>query len=378
MTAISIIIVCALACYYTIILSGLIWGIFQLNPGQNQSKPLVSVVIAARNEEDNIGKCLEALIRQDYPRDKYEIVAVNDRSEDGTAAVIDGFIQTDSRIQQMQITEVVPEMTPKKWALHTGIQNAKGEIILTTDADCQPGPSWISSIVAHFDDRVGLVAGYSPLNRIPSPSIFHRLIQLDGLALAGVAAGSFGMRIPLTCNGRNLAYRKSVYEEAGGFHSIGQFVSGDDDLLLHQIRSKTVWEMRYAVNKASMVPSRPPMSIRDFFHQRIRHASKGRHYPFPLTLSLIAVYLFNLMLLAALFFVTLWPLPIILWGLKSMLEFVLILCMGTRVSQTRVLIYFPLAMLLHIPYVVIFGLLGQIGRFKWKDDSFRTKKRRTI
>ena len=269
-------------------------------------------------------------------------------------------------------------MAPKKWALHRGIEQARGEVILTTDADCGVRPGWISSMIRYFTDDVGLVAGFSPLDRIEAPSIFHRLIGLDGLALAGVAAGSFGAGIPLTCNGRNLAYRKSVYEEVGGFSTIGSFISGDDDLFMHLVRENTCWDMRYNIDPESIVSSQPPIGFKEFVHQRLRHASKTRHYPIGLTVGLIPVYLFNLFLLTAVFVLKMWPVLIVIFGMKSILEFFLLLRMVRIFRLQGWLRYFPLAALLHVPYVVVFGLWGLLGRFKWKGEALRAKKISTV
>ncbi len=361
-----------LAVFYLGILAGVIGGLYRLKSGREKHRPFVSVVIAARNEAGNIGSCLESMALQDYPADKHEIIVVNDRSEDDTAGIVEAFSEKDSRFRLVTVFAPHPDMAPKKWALHRGIDSARGEIILTTDADCVAGPGWISSMIRYFEDDVALVAGYSPL-RHASPSVFHRLVELDALALAGLAAGSMGAGFPLTCSGRNLACRKSVYEEIGGFGSIGRFISGDDDLFLHLIRRRTDWRVRYNVDSESIVSSHPPGTFSEFVHQRIRHASKGRHYPLPLTMGLVAVYLFNLLFLVGIFFPKMWLPVVFLFGLKSFCDFLLVLRTATVFRQRDAISVFPLAMFLHIPYVVIFGWLGQVGKFRWKEDAATSK-----
>ena len=264
-------------------------------------------------------------------------------------------------------------MAPKKWALHRGIQEAKGEIVMTTDADCIVGPEWIDSIIRHFEDDVGLVAGFSPLERSSSNSLFRRLITLDALSLAAVAAGSFGGHCPFTCSGRNLAYRTSVYESIGGFESIGHFISGDDDLLLHLVRDKTSWKMRYAVETTAIVPSAPPDSIGHFIQQRLRHASKGRHYKISFTLGLVAVYGFNICMILCLFFVRLWPILGIVFAIKSFSEYILIRRAARILSRRTDLRVFPLAALLHPLYVVVLGGIAQWTRFRWKGVSYNSR-----
>jgi hypothetical protein len=230
-------------------------------------------------------------------------------------------------------------------------------------------------MVSCFTEHTGFVAGFSPLSRIPRPGFFYSLIFLDGLALAGIAASTFFFGHPLTCNGRNLGYRRKTFDDAGGFEAIGAFVSGDDDLLMHQVRRRTTWKMVYSLDPSTFVPSIPAKTLKAFIAQRTRHASKGRFYPVSLKAVLAAFYLFNLLLLTA-------PLlpgpPAAFLGvllIKMAAEWLFLSRTAAVFQQKAALKVFPLAALLHIPYVVILGLWGQFGRFKWKDAYFRTKEK---
>ena len=348
-------------------------GLSQLKAVHKKDRPFVSVVVAARNEETNIISCIESLVIQEYPENQYEIILVNDRSQDATGDIINRFTQEYPNVQAIHISTSSDIMAPKKWALAQGIHKAKGTIILTTDADCIVSPNWIGIMIQYFNDDVGLVAGFSPLTRYTNDSIFQKLMALDGLALAGVAAGSCGMRFPLTCSGRNLAYRKSVYHEVGGFKQIGQFISGDDDLFMQLVRTKTNWKIQYAIDFDSQVPSYPPTDLKEFFNQRIRHASKGSHYQKSLTFGLIGVYVFNLLLFITPFWIRLWPIWIGAMGLKSFFEFILIARTASLFKHEKLVTLFPMAIFLHVPYVIVFGLLGQIGKFSWKAKTFNSQ-----
>ncbi len=360
---------CLLTLFYFVILIELIYGLSRLREGRNPSQPFVSVIVAARNEEKNIVACLNALSKQNYAAEKYEIIIVDDRSEDKTADIVKEMMKKNSRIRLIEIKETGPFTSPKKWAIDRGISQANGEIILTTDADCIVQTRWIETMVRHFETDIGLVAGYSPLNQGNRHSLFHRFVELDALALAAVAAGSFGAGFPLTCTGRNLAYRKSAYQQAGGFHSIRHIISGDDDLLLHQIKKKTEWKMRYACEQQSTVSSAPPKDFMTFFHQRLRHASKGRYYDSTMKIGLAALYLLNLSLLVLIAFqCRLFVIGIL--GIKSCFEFFLTFKAARLFHQQRSLLYFPLAAILHIIYVVIFGVWGQLGKFRWKETLY--------
>lgn len=363
-----------LCVFYIVILIRLIRGLSTLDRGKNNETPSVSVVVPARNEENNILRCLEALHAQDYPEGKSEIIIVNDRSTDRTEEIIRTYVKDKSNMHQIKIHETHAHMAPKKWALQTGIQKASGEIILTTDADCIPRPGWIRAMTGYFNDHTALVAGYSPLTLDATPSILHQFVKLESLALAGVMAGSFGAGFPLTCSGRNLAYRKSEFERIGGFKQIAEFVSGDDDLFLHLLQKESRLSFRFAIHAESVVPSRAPESFSHFSNQRVRHASKGLFYKTSMKLALIGVYLLNVGLLISLFFQSLWPWLLVILCAKSAFEFLLIFKTAGLFSQRRLLWFFLPSVILYPPYVVWFGLKGQFGKFKWKNETFKTKK----
>ena len=364
----------------TILYSGcilsLIYGLYQLRPGKNQMIPPVSVVIAARNEAANIEDCLSALEHQTYPAEKFEIIVVDDRSTDATAAIVHQQATTHNNLTLVPVTECPAGIAPKKNALSRGIQQATGEIILTTDADCRPVPTWIHSMVRYFESDVGLVAGFSPLEKQSGKKrLKDRLYALESLSLASVAAGGIGLGRPLTCSGRNLAYRKPVFEQVGGFGKFARLISGDDDLLLHQVAHNTQWKIVYAIDADALVYSRPAANLTAFIHQRTRHASKGKHYQAILIVILSAVYLYNLLLLGGLFYLPFVSVNglILLGGsllMKSLLEFWLVMKTARFFNKMYLLKIFPLAELLHLFYVVIFGLLGTFKTFSWKGQKF--------
>ena len=369
-----------LAAGYAVIVLRLFFCARNLKRGENARQLFVSVIVAARNEEQNIGRCLDASVQQTYPAHRFEIIIVDDRSTDKTAAIVEKFCRQFSHVKLKQIEKVPAGIAPKKFAIEQGIESAKGEIILTTDADCAPAPGWVEAMISYFEPDVGLVAGFSPLEEENSDSVFTRLFTLDSLSLAAVAAGGFGMGRPLTCSGRNLGYRKETFRAVGGFKEIQHFVSGDDDLLLHLVSRQSLWKTRYAANRNAIVRSKAPSSFKQFANQRIRHASKGRHYSAWLKMGLVGVYLLNLNLLLLLLlsltfnkYLLYW---IALWLLKSIPEFLLINYVAKIFNYQKVLSVFPLAMLLHLPYVVIFGLWGQLGKFRWKDETFNARANR--
>ncbi|MCR4439382.1 MAG: glycosyltransferase [bacterium] len=359
----------ALGGVFALFLLGLLVGLLRKEGARCQDRPTVSVVVAARNEERQIGRCAAALLAQDYPRHRLQIVIVDDRSDDATAAIVERMAAGQEHLELVRLSSCPSNWSPKKHAIAAGVARCRGEVILCTDADCVPPPGWVSGMVSYFTPGVGLVAGFSPGSWGPRSRLLLRLMEMDDLALACVAAGSIGIGVPLTCSGANLAYRKEVYEEVGGFSGVEHLLSGDDDLFLHKVRA-TSWRCRYARDAATIVPSGGPESFRQFRHQRTRHASKGFFYPAWLTTLLILIYLFHCGLMAAV--------PMALLGVIAprvvalafatafVPEFLLVGYGAALFRRKRLCPYVPLAALLYIPYVVVFAVWGTFGKFAWK------------
>ena len=356
-------------CYLIIILS-LLRRLYSFSPGANTDEFFVSVVVAARNEEKFISNCIEALLNQNYPNNRFEIIIVDDRSNDKTAQIVQKYSQRNHNISLIQVKEIPSNISPKKNALETGIIAAQGEIILTTDADCVPSKEWVKTMVSYLETDVGLVAGFSPTESFGKPTLFSKLFTLDSISLAALSASSFKTEKPLTVSGRNLAYRKKVFEEVNGFQNIKHHISGDDDLFLHEVVKKTKWKLRYALNPKAIVKTRIPDNLKQFANQRIRHASKGKIYSTWLKLFLVGIYIFNLLLILLLPISFIIPKILVVWigamSLKSGSEFLLLYRFASIFKYKNVLGVFPLAILLHPFYVVIFGLLGQFAKFEWK------------
>jgi cellulose synthase/poly-beta-1,6-N-acetylglucosamine synthase-like glycosyltransferase len=366
------------ACYALVILA-LIVGIRRLHKPSFTGKPLVSVIVAARNEESNIQVLLDCLTHQDYP--EYEIIIVNDRSADRTPAIIEQSRQRNSKIHRIDITSSNPEMPSKKYALAQGIAGSKGEILVFTDADCLPPTTWLTTMVQGFERNVGLVAGYSPYSlkrkpatREPSPltTLFLNFIRYEEFKGATWSAGSIGLNRGWLCTGRSLAYRRAVYDEVGGFEDIKYSVSGDDDLFLQMVRRKTTWQIRYVTSPGSHVPTWAPLSLRDFVEQRIRHFSAGKYFSFPMKLFFFLFHFANLMILLSLLGgIVLGPSVVSLWPyiIKCIFDSMLFLTAAPVFKETRFGPLFLLMEFLVIFYNSLIGPLGFVKKFEWKPEA---------
>jgi len=357
--------------WYFILIVLLIAGLAGLKKISHKNTLPVSVIIPARNEEDNIRECIKYLLNQNYSG--YEIIIVNDRSEDKTAQIIEKYARKHNNLVVRSIKELPAGLAPKKYAITQGIEASRGEIILTTDADCRPPETWISTMVSFFSQSTSLVAGFSPVfSRKKKSSFTSGLFYLDSLSLAGISAGGIGLNIPLSCNGRNLAYRKNSFRSAGGFGGIENIPSGDDDLLLHKIVRLKKTSIKYAAGKISHVPSLVQLTIKEFLNQRIRHASKFGLHPLRVKIISAIIYLFNLSIL---FFpaVDLFTkghisyLSAIVIGMKFSLDLFFLTATSIKLEARFNFFTFFILFFIYPFYIIIFGALGVVGKYKWKD-----------
>ncbi len=345
----------------------------------SRDKPFVSVIIAVRNEEKNIGGCLSDLSGQVYQDDKFEIIIVDDNSEDKTKEIIREFQKNFNKIKLLEIRENIENFSSKKYALNEGIKNSVGEIILTTDADCRLKPGWIDSMIANFTGDTGMVAGYSQVcEKDKTDSIFTGVQALDFLSMMSAAAGSISLGFPLAASGQNLAYRKEAFYEVGGFSKIKNRISGDDLLLLQLIKKHTKFKVKFSYNDESFVTTHPVKSLKEFFSQRTRWASNAS-YQIKTDLSffvyLVVLYLINVGLLIFL------PLSLIIREFSYIpvcclfLKWItdsLVLLKGAKIfNRIDLLKYFILWEMFQPIYFAVVGIIGSFGRFTWKGREYK-------
>jgi len=335
-----------------------------------RTRPFISIVVSMHNEEKNARDCLEKLTAQDYPASKLEILPVNDRSTDLTAKILADYEKKYTQIRVITVDEVPQEKAPKKFAISRAISRARGSIILLTDADGRPPATWAAQMISHFDKKTGMVIGYAPyLSSFPYHSLIFRLLALEYFSHAAVAAATTCLGYPLTCVGTNMAYRKEVFDQLGGFGNYLSIHTGDDDLFLQRVREETDWQIAYCPEPSGQVWNAPPVSWYQFYHQRLRYASKGFHYPLRVTITLVLFYIYNLLLFISPWFLLLdsglfwyWLSAVIL---KAASDYLLLAKAARYLKDQRHLVLFPFVFLLHIPYVLVFGLLSQVKSFEW-------------
>jgi cellulose synthase/poly-beta-1,6-N-acetylglucosamine synthase-like glycosyltransferase len=342
----------------------------------SESYPSVSVVIAARNEESTIGVCLDSIARNDYPRSSLEIIVVDDGSLDGTVTRVREFEERLAGGGDPLTVKVVPsdpvESGHKKSAIRTGVECARGEIILLTDADGRVGPFWIRAMITRMDEKTGFVAG--PVQYSTDGSFLSRLIALEFLGFAAISAGSIGMRCPVSCSGKNIAYRRDAFLAVGGYEGIDHLASGDDEFMMQRIADRTSWRIRFCMDREAIVMTEPPKGTREFLNQRIRWASKAGRYE-RRSVILLNVFLFSfllslpLLLIAAAFNSSLWPVLGLVLLVKIGAESSLLVQAAIFFRQNRLLKLILPAQPFHVGYVLYAVLAGSFGSFEWKSRT---------
>ena len=245
---------------------------------QKNSLPEISIIVAARNEELNLPVLIKSLVNQNYPKDLFKIIIVNDRSTDNTHKILKKFKDQYNNVKIITITETPEDWAPKKWALNSAIKESNTDIILQTDADCVPNKNWVRTSVQYFSKpSVGFISGPAPLT-IDNNTLLNSLFKLDSLSQDAFSAGGFSRGLVFSCTGRNMGFLKQAFEDVGGYNNISNFISGDDDLLLQKIANHPIYKAKFMFSKNAIVVSPAPESIMQFINQRLRFSSKGFSY----------------------------------------------------------------------------------------------------
>ncbi|MFP4418610.1 MAG: glycosyltransferase [Chitinispirillaceae bacterium] len=340
-----------------------------------------SVIIAARNEEKSIERCIRSLMQQSVDSSRYEVIVANDRSIDATRQILEKLRQEFENLYIIDITTLPIACSPKKNALTQAISIAKNEIIVYTDADCVVGERWLESIDCHFEENVGLVQGITTYHRDTTISpLLYGFQAIEFLSHGIVSAAAIGAGFPLNSNANNLAFRKSIFKQIDGYSTVQELVSGDDDLLLQRIWRDKSWKLRYMTDTRGAVTTTPTPTLRGVFEQRKRWGSKTVHYNPGQIMFLGGIFSFYLSLItatgAAFLSSDCWPLAGILWFVKLLGE-ALLMIPGMRMFRQQFLLpYFLPASVLQLPMIILAVLLGVFGSYEWKQQRFMRKMKK--
>ncbi|MCX7875765.1 MAG: glycosyltransferase [Melioribacteraceae bacterium] len=293
MTAFEIIFLIALSLYFINLV------VFTIGASKNYPKlpkeklPTATVIVAARNEEKNIYECLVSLDKLEYPENKLEIIIVNDNSTDNTEKIISDFIKDNPKFKLYVPEKILGNLKGKANALANALKIAKGEIILTTDADCIVNPKWVETICSYYQDDVAFVGGFTTQE---DKTAFQAMQAIDFVYLLTVAAGSLNLGKPLAAIGNNMSYRKSVYDEIGGYENL-PFSITEDFRLLRSIHQLKKYKCIYPIDENALVVSKACENFKELYWQRKRWGVGGKESDLFGYLTMVWGYISKVMIL---------------------------------------------------------------------------------
>ncbi len=333
----------------------------------------VTVLIAARNEEEKIHLTIEDILAQDYPKHLTEIIIVDDHSTDNTSRIIASY--ADRGVKLLQMNEDQPLNSYKKKAIARAIDLSTGDLMVATDADCRMAGKWLSSVVGYFE-MYNPVMISSPVSYFEEKSLFERIQSLEFYSLIATGAAFIGNGHASTCNGANLAYRKDIFYEVGGFKGIDDLASGDDELLLQKVAERHPGKIGFLKLYEAVVFTHAKPNLKEFLQQRRRWASKSVKYKDKKVVAVVVgLWLFNVSVVLnflAGFFNPLF------FGV-CFAQIILVMLIGL-IMYTPVTTFFkrkelmPLLFILvplHIVYFVYIGMIGNKGKYNWKGRMVR-------
>jgi cellulose synthase/poly-beta-1,6-N-acetylglucosamine synthase-like glycosyltransferase len=348
---------------------------FTLTYNVNKSGPIknsVSIIIPARNEALLIKACIDSILAQQF-NGTFEIIVINDHSSDQTLDILKTF---QHKINIINLEDIIAPNTTqayKKKAIEIAINQANGDLIMTTDADTIRGPYWLQSMVGFYEaNNYKIIAG--PVNYISRNSLGNIFQVIDFITMQGVTAGALHYHLGSTCNGANLLYNKKAFQLVGGFAGVNDIASGDDMLLMHKIEKQFPKGAGYCKSKEAIVATYDMENISSFLQQRIRWASKSKHYADKrVTVVLGAILVYNLLLLTMIVFCVLGKFPawggVIIIAFKIMVEQLLVGPTLDFFGHKNRRWWHILLQPIHLVYILVCGILGQVTTYQWKNRS---------
>ncbi len=361
---------------FIIILYGLfttlaVIGINRLNQQsiyKKNSGLFFSIVVSARNEKENVAAFLREISKQSFSNKQFELIIIDDASSDNTAGEFETHLK-NSEINYQLIKQ--PTHQGKKINIAQAISLAKGDVIITTDADvCYRDNLWLETI-SHYFSSESCDMLIMPIDFENKMSIISRFQTVENIALTAITAGYSGINQPFLCNGANLAFKKEAYLTVNGYEKHLQVSSGEDVFLLEDLKNINSKAIIYGFNKHLIIKTQPQESIHGFISQRLRWAYKAKYSSNYLNLSVgIIVMLANLIYLALI--VALVKQSVFVYYLsifaltKLFFDFLLLFLASTFLGRVKYMaLLFPFECVYWI-YALFIGIASMFVKPMWK------------
>ncbi|KUG07272.1 glycosyltransferase [Solirubrum puertoriconensis] len=344
-----------------------------------EEAPVVSVLIAARNEAANLPLLLTDLGQQTWLQQggRFEVIVVDDHSTDNTAAVVQAAAANSPYVLRLlRLAEQPGQPAGKKAAIVAAIAQARTRWVLCTDADCRVPAGWLAAYTQAFGNpQLQFVSGPVLLT---GKGLLAGLQGLELAALVGTGAASIGAGSATMCNGANLAYQRAAFYEVGGFGGNAHVPSGDDEFLLHKMAEAYPQGIRFLKHPEATAHTAAQPTLGALLQQRVRWASKWQHYRSAASRWLaVLVLAANVCLWALvgllLWHASVWPWVLAGWGLKLGADVAFLNPVLRFFERRKWLMLVPLLQLVYSPYVLAVGLLGLRGGYRWKGRQMAAK-----
>ncbi len=301
----------------------------------------VSVIVCAKNEEENVRRFLPLLAEQDYP--DFEIVLIDDASSDETLEVFEEFERQYRNIRLVKVANNEAFWGNKKFALTLGIKAASKDYLLFTDADCYPSTkNWITEMTSHFSAQKTIVLGYGAYEKIPN-SFLNKLIRYETLLTAVQYFSYAKAGNPYMGVGRNMAYKKEEFFKVDGFRDHLKIRSGDDDLFINQVANKKNTTICYTTE--SITYSKPKTSFKEWFTQKRRHVATAGHYKMKdrmfLGLFFVSQFLFIILATLLLAFLFNWIAVVSIIGFRYLFAWLTMGLASGKLKEKDTVYWFP-------------------------------------
>ncbi len=357
---------------YVIFIGLLIYGFNKVKTfksGNESAKTTFSIVIPFRNEEKYFLNLLNSISKLDYPKNLFEIIVIDDASSDNSVSVFNKWRLENGLIQTTLLENLRLSNSPKKDAIARAVPIIENQWIVTTDADCVVPNDWLVTLNSYIlNHEVSMIAGAVVYESSMNP--LHYFQQMDLMSLQGTTIGSFGLEEAFMCNGANFAYKKSFFNELGGFTGNDNFSSGDDVFLLQKAVKKYPNLVHYLKNKESIVVTKPENNLFALFMQRVRWASKTGSYNNDFAKGLaVLVLLMNVALVFGFLVCSFW-FVVYIFIIKFIVDYILLFKTNQFIRDGR--IFTPIISSLIYPvFCSIVGVYSLFGNFTWKKRVFR-------
>lgn len=332
----------------------------------------ISVIIPARNEESHIENCIKMLQQQDYPKELFEVIIIDDHSTDRTYDISARY--SSEQLKVLRLDTTIETVAFKKKAIEECIKIAKGKLIVTTDADCSMGNKWLSEIATIYEaEKPKMIVG--PVCFINERTFFEKMQSLEFISLIGSTGASLFYNKPLMCNGANLAYEKEAFIAIRGFEKHQGIATGDDMLLMLHLKETYPDSIRYIKSENAVVYTHAKRNLKSFWEQRKRWVSKSKHYTdsYVILISLL-IYINNLLpllsIILSVVYIKFIIVFIVAFGLKLWVDYIFMKDICNYFKKAYLMKLFIPVQLAYLVYVSTIGLIGNLGSYQWKSRQY--------